>query len=486
VLKSRELMSQALLGLLVGATTTTVMLLPTQFASAQAPSPLETPATAMTLPQALAYARDHQPQVRGALAEWRARQAEARVPRAQWMPELGATAQLFGATANNTTTVYLNVPEADVPRIGATRSTTNATTSWTPAAATLLAISVDQEIYDFGRIAAQMATADAYVDWARASAENIALDVQLGVEEAFDAVLAAKDVLKATEEAHRRAITHRDYAQAGTKSGLRPPIDLTRAQADVAQLETRLIRAQMGLRTARAALAAAMGSIELEVDAMPSPAGVAEMPAFAEAMRTAAARNPAIVAAVARVRAQHAATSAIGREMLPNVFFSAGLSGRAGGTAPSSGAVPYGEGWLPDVANWHIGLVLQWNVFDATILARRSASAAREEAVQADLELVRTNVALGTERAYLDLDAALQAIPRLQQTVAAARANQAQAEARFRAGLGTIIELTDAETLLTNAELGLAVGFFDAARAQATLGRIMSQASFAATNGRMK
>lgn len=474
-------MSQASIGFSAAMT----IFAATHLAFAQAPNPLPAPATSMTLSQALDHARDHQPQIRSALAEWRARQAEARIPRAQWMPQVGATAQLFGATANNTTASYLGVPRIDLPRIGATRSTTSG--DWTPYASTLAAISVDQEVCDFGRIAAQMAAADAYVEFARASAETMALMVQLGVEEAFDAVLSAKDVLKATEEAYRRAITHRDYAQAGTKSGMRPPIDLTRAQADVAQLETRLIRAQTGMRAARAAFAAAMGSDKAEVDATPAGAGESTMPAFEEAMRTAAAKNPAIAAAVARVRALHSATSAIFREMLPNVFASAGLSGRAGGAAPSSttsGGVPYGSGWLPDVANWHIGLVLQWNVFDATILARRSASAAREEAAQADLELVRTYVGLGTERAWLDLDAAMQAVPRLQQSVAAARANQAQAEARFRAGLGTIIELTDAETLLTKAELELAVGSFDVARARATLGRMMGQASFAITNGR--
>ncbi len=464
-----------------GRTGSIIMVLITQQAigRAQPPAP-----TAMTLPQALTYAREHQPQIKSVLAELRARQAEAQVPRAQWMPQVGATAQLFGATANTTTTVYLGVPEADVPRVGASKSVTSG--SWSPSASTLAAISLDQEVYDFGRIAAQMAVADAYVDYARANADTIALDVQLGVEEAFDAVLAAKDVLTATEAAYRRALTNRDYAQAGTKSGLRPPIDLTRAQADVAQLEARLIRAQTGLRAARAAFAASMGSDALEIDATPSPEGTAAAPAFEEALRTAAAKNPAIVAALARLRAQQAATSAIFREMLPNLFASAGLSGRAGGATPSSGPadVPYGDGWIPDVANWHLGLVLQWNVFDGTILARRAASAAREEAAQADLELVRMNVALGTERAYLDLDAAIQAVPRLQQAVTAARANQAQAEARFRAGLGTIIELTDAETLLTNAELELAIGVFNVARARAELGRVMGQAVFKVTNGR--
>jgi outer membrane protein len=281
--------------------------------------------------------------------------------------------------------------------------------------------------------------------------------------------------LTATEAAYKRALTHRDYAQAGTKSGMRPPIDLTRAQADVSALEVRLIRAETGLQASRAALAAAMGSDRLEVDAVDTPPDLSAAPAFAEAMRAAAQRNPAIVAALAKLDAEHAAVSAVTRELLPNVFASASLTGRAGGAAPTSGNTPYGGGWLPDVANWHLGLVLQWNLFDATILARRAAAKAHEDAARADLELARMAVGLSAERAYLDLDAALRTLPGLHAAVEAARANQAQAEARFKAGLGTIVELADAEALLTGSQLELAVGQFTVARARAALGRVMAQ-----------
>ncbi len=427
----------------------------------------------MTLEQALAYARDHQPQIRSALAELAARRAESRIPRAQWQPQVGATAQILVGTTNNTTASYLNVPEIDLPRIGGTKSATSG--DWSPSPSTIAALTVDQQVYDFGRIAAQISVADALAEISRANADSIALDVQLGVEESFHAVLAAKEVLSATEDAYRRALTHRDFAQAGTRSGLRPPIDLTRAQADVAQLGVRRIRALSGLQAARAGLAAAMASDSLEVDAQPGPADEGPGPAFAEALRVAAQKNPLIMAALAHVRAQHSATSAITHELYPNVFASAGLSVRAGGAAPTTGDTPFGNGWLPDVANWHLGLVLQWNIFDGTVLARRSAAKAREEAARADLDVARMSVTLGTERAYLDLDAALKALPGLTESVAAAQANHAQAEARFRAGLGNVLELADAETLLTTAQLELAVGQFSVARARAELGRAMGQ-----------
>jgi outer membrane protein len=130
---------------------------------------------------------------------------------------------------------------------------------------------------------------------------------------------------------------------------------------------------------------------------------------------------------------------------------------------------------LPDIANWHLGVGLQWNLFDATVLARRAASLALEEVARADLDVARMAVSLGAERAFLELDAATRALPGLAEAVKAARANQAQAEARFKAGLGNIVELADAEMLLTNAELELAIGRFAVARARATLGRVMAE-----------
>jgi outer membrane protein TolC len=429
----------------------------------------------MTLEQALDHARAHQPQIRSALAELDARRAEARVPRAQWLPQVGGTAQIFVGTTNNSSAMYLPVPEVDIPRIGSTPGQTDSTATWSPKPSTIGALTVDQQVYDFGRIAAQTAAADAYADVAHANADTRLLEIELGVEESYSAVLAAKAVLAATEEALKRAVTHRNYAQAGTKSGLRPPIDLTRAQAEVALLELRRIRAVSGLEAARAGLAATIGSDALEVDAQAMSLDETPGPAFLEALRTAEQKNPFVAAALARIRAQHATTSAITHEMLPNLFASGGLSGRAGGALPSSGGTPTGAGWLPDVVNWHLGLILQWNIFDGTVLARRAASKAREEATLADLDAVKVNVALGTERAYLDLDAALRALPGLRQSVDAAKANWAQADARFRGGLGTIIELADAEALLTNTELELAVGQFSVARARAGLARQMGK-----------
>ena len=87
----RTVLGATVVGLMVGGAA-----LPLKEARADAP-----PVKVMTLTEALAYARAHQPAIRAAMARVAAQQEEARVPRAEWLPSVGATVQGFAATANN-------------------------------------------------------------------------------------------------------------------------------------------------------------------------------------------------------------------------------------------------------------------------------------------------------------------------------------------------------------------------------------------------
>lgn len=443
---------------------------------AQAAEPSETARSetvrSMTLPEALAYARAHQPAVTAALARIKASEADARATRAQWFPYVGATAQLVGGTANNTTASYFNSAGVDLPRIGGTPVT--ATGSLDPYASTLAGVGVTQQVFDFGRIAAQASVDDAVVEYQKLGAEEQLLLVALGVEESFFAVQAAHNVLQASEEAYRRATVHRDQAGAGVKAGLRPPLDLTRAEADVARYDVGRVRAEGGLLAAQAALAAAVGIPEERLDASGAPPPVTSLPSLQVSIDMAATRDPVIRAAAAQVRTQEAVTESISASLRPTLLLSGSFSGREGGAPPAlpRDAAAHG-GWIPDVPNWDVALVLRIPIFDWVTWKRVDASRQREEVRRAELEFVRQGQTASVQRAWVGVDAARKAIAALQREVEAAVANSAQADARFRAGLATIVELTDAEALRTNAEIELALGQFELARQRAILGRLI-------------
>jgi outer membrane protein TolC len=432
------------------------------------------PIHSMSLAEALAYARAHQPAVRAAVARIRAQAEQANIPRSQWYPTVGATAQLFAATANNTTGTYVSPGDLDIPRIGATRGT--ATGSWSPYASTFVGVGINQELFDFGRIAAQAAAADALTDVERQRTRSVTLDVTFNVEEAYFSVFAAKAILKASQDAYERSRVHRELANAGVSAGLRSPIELTRANADLAQFDIARVRAQGGLSTAQTVFAASVGAPDPALDVAAAPPAPGELPNLSAAIQRAEAADPRLLAAIAQLRAAELDTRSIRAETRPNLALTGTISGRAG-AAPASGTgtIPDSGGWVPSVPNWDVGVVLSWPLFDPTVSARASASRARELVRNDDVSLVREEETALIREAYSAVDVARTVVPGLRRAVDAARANYDQADARFKAGLGTSVELADAENLRTQAEIQLVLGEFELARARAAFGRTIAE-----------
>ncbi len=432
----------------------------------------------MTLAEARSYARAHQPALRSALARVAAAAADARVPRAQWLPSFGATLQAFEGTTNNTTASYVGVPDVDLPRIGSTKVGTPSAGSgaaWKPNTSMLGAVGAGQEVLDFGRIAAQAAVADlSYeAEKQRANAERLRLD--LLVKDAYYGVLGAHAVLRAAQDAFARAKVHRDMAAAGVKSGLHAPIELTRADADLTRFDVGQIRADGSVRSAQAVFAAAVGVDDALLDAAGEPPPEPAAPPLAEAFKQASQVDPVLRAGRFRAQAADAVTRAIAAEIRPDLTLTATFSGRAGTAAPSSGSLADQHGPLPTVPNWDVGLVLRWPFYDPVVDARRGAAEARAEAARADLAVLAQQEGATIQQAYVALEVSQAALVSLGRAVEAAHANYAQAEARFKAGLGTSLELADAEAVRTDAEIQLAVGEFDSHRARAALSRLLAE-----------
>jgi outer membrane protein TolC len=432
------------------------------------------PSRSVTMGEALAYAHEHQPEIHAALSRVAARIAAAEVPSGQWLPTVAATAQLFGMTANNTTGTYSPTPFMDIPRIGATAST--ATGSLAPYPSTLVGAGLLQELFDFGRIGAQRAAADALVDVEKHRADRTRLDVDFGVEEAYFAVFAARGIVAVSDDAYERSRVHRDFAKRGVDSGLRSPIDLTRAEADLARFDVGRLRARGGLAVAQSVLSAAIGAPDPMIDVRGESPTRAEMPALEQAIQLAQARDPRMAEALAALKEAEDRTRAIGAELRPNLSLTATLSGRAGGAPPSAnGPIPSGNGWLPDVPNWDAGFVLSCPLFDGTIAARRNAAHVEERVRRDEIDVVREQELAAVRQAYVRVVVGRAALVALQNAVVAARANYDQADARFRAGIGTAVELADAEAVRADAEIQLSLGQFDLARARAAFGRLIAE-----------
>jgi outer membrane protein TolC len=270
----------------------------------------------------------------------------------------------------------------------------------------------------------------------------------LYVEESFYAVSGARAVLTASQAAVQRSTAHRDFARAGVTAKLRPPIDQTRAEADLARFEVDRVRADGALTIAQAVLAAAIGAPDTAIDAGADDVTYAPVASLDNAIGELEARDPSLRAAADVLRGQHRLTDAIERELRPDLSVNAGVTGRAGGTPVTTNATPDGDGWLPDVPNWDAMLVLDIPLFDRTVDVRAEISRRIESVRTSELAAARVSLRGQAARAFTDLQVAQTAVPALQRSLDAARANEAQADARFQAGLATAVELADAEERL--------------------------------------
>lgn len=427
----------------------------------------------MSLDEARTYARSHHLRVIAARQRLTAAEREAEVPGTQWLPRVGGMVQIVGSTANNSTSTILGTSAVDLPRIGGTPMTRDP--DMKPYPTTAVAVGVRQELYDFGRITAERNAAVLAGEVEKLRLASTALDVDFGVEQAFYGVLAAASIADASRAAFDRSVQHRDLARANVQSGMRPPIELTRAEADVARYEAGTMRADAGLHVARSVFAAAVGVDEVELDATAAKEESTPLAPIATLLGFAAA-SPDVLTTRAQLEAQRAETRRLDAQTRPNLMATAAISGRAGGAPPNAGPLPYGEGWLPAVPNYDVGVVLTWPILEPSWDKRADASRAREDSLASQSELALRSLRASISAAYHDADAASRTLAALERGADAAKANYDQAENRFRVGLGTSTELADAQAIRTEADIQLAIGRLQMARTRAALTRVTAEA----------
>jgi outer membrane protein TolC len=381
----------------------------------------------------------------------------------------------LGGTVNQTTASFFAMPDAIVQRVSGRSAVRD--TQWQPYASTIAGVSLRQEVFEFGKFAAQAAVHDALAEAAKANADRVALDLRYAVEEAYFAVLAAKAIAVAAEDAYTRAKVHRDLAFAGVKSGMREPIELTRADAELSRIDAGRIRAHGGLASAWVALAATMGAPDLAVDTVDASedAQASEPPPLAQSLDQARARDPELRLVAAQLTSAQRETHAIWAEYRPEFYLQGDFFGFAGGAPTGSGPAPIGNGWVPSVGNYGLALVLSIPILDFSIISRGRVAQAQEAVVQSALALAELRLSEVVRQGYVARDVARAALPSLERSLQAAQDNWAQADARFRAGMGTSVELADAEALREDAEIQLALGRFNLARARVALARALAE-----------
>jgi outer membrane protein len=431
------------------ATAFVVLLMPAGRSLAQTTAGQSAPSPqTLTLDEALQYAVDHYPSVRAALEQTSASASGVAVARSAFLPRLDAVWQSNLATTNNVFGQLL--PQSVIPAMsGPVLASASAQSVWSSATGALFS----WEALDFGLRHASVAGAEATLTRARANEALTRLDVQNAVGTAFLSVLGAeRAVVAAQADLDRREILGRSV-QTLVDNQLRPGADASRADAERAAARTRLILLQENLTLAKTTLRRVLGVTAGEI-AIGGDALIARMPA-AEPAAAPAAGHPLAQVRQAAVDQARAFEEVLAHTDRPRVFVQSSGFARGSGADPS-GVFDGGVGGLGlERANWAAGVqVVLPNLFDyASLRARRAEASASTRAETALHNEALLTISSQQQAATAMLQAARAVAANTPLQLAAAQQSERQARARYDAGLASVVEVADAQSLLAQAEV---------------------------------
>jgi outer membrane protein TolC len=398
----------------------------------------------LTLARCIDIALERQPAIISAMNAVRASRSTIGQAESRYYPQIGLSARY--ARFNDTSRTGGTAADPGVSWEGDYRVSTSAT--------------MTQNIYDFGKTASQVRINRFATESSRRDLDDVSVESVFNVKEAYFGVLKATRDLGVASETVRQLQRHLEQARGLYSVGLKPKFDVTKAEVDVSNASLALMSAENALKIAWTNLDNAMGvprapAYEIEDILSYEPYDMA----MEEALQGAYEGRPDMQSMVLRRRAAE-----------EGVAFA-----RSGYYPAVSGNAEYGlsgDGSLTDF--WSLGAEITFPVFSGFLTRHQVGEArARLDVLKADEELLRQNIYLEVEQAYLNLKVSERLIPTAQLAVRQAEENFEIVNGRYTAGLADPIEVTDAQVTLSNAKTAHTKALFDYRIARANLERAM-------------
>lgn len=400
------------------------------------------------------------PLIRVSQEDLNATAARLALARTAYLPRVDGLAQFNRGTRNNVFGSLL--PQSVIPSMsGPVIGTNNGGSVWGSATGLL----VTWQPFDFGARRANVTAALAARDRATAASQRSELEITAGSADAYLTELAAISTRSAAAAAVQSWETLKTSIHALVAAEMRPGADESRAEAERSAAVSQLALADEAVETSRATVvkfAPQSGS------GVPSTGRLeTDLPDLSEVDGSlSTSKNPAVAEQEALVRQNAAQLHAIQRSWVPQ--FNLDGAGYARGTgAELNGQRQTGvNGLAPNVGNYVAGVNITFPFFDfANINAKKSEQAANLRTSQANEDLTVRSLQEQFSQALAGLKAAKTVADNTPIQVKSAQTALDQASARYKAGLGTIDDVAQAQRLLVQAQMDDSVARLNAWRA---------------------
>ncbi len=320
-----------------------------------------------------------------------------------------------------------------------------------------------QNLYDAAQTSSLVDGALAGIRAQASDLRKTGLDVVLNINASFYEVLRRRDLIEIARQALASSEKHIGQAQELYRQGLAPRSDVIKAEVQVSTGQLEIIRAENAYLLAKANLSAAMGlPVTTEYTVVePSFSDETTVPSLPEALVAAPVKRPELTS----IRARQAVADAAVRQAQSGLYPVVSLDASYGWQESD---------FVPLDTKWSVGLTVTIPVFERRVARAKinQATANRNGLQAAEAQAVHT-VELEVEQAWLLLKEALErrAVTKkfLEQTETDIRVS----EGRYQEGLGTMLDVIDARTMVTQAGVNVVIARYDIAQARARLERAL-------------
>ncbi|HKX00527.1 MAG TPA: TolC family protein [Bryobacteraceae bacterium] len=417
----------------------------------------------LTLEQAVDQAMTKYPAVRASLQQVSAAAAGINLARTSYLPRADFLGQVNRGTHNNV--FGLMLPQSVISPISGPVLRTNSLDSVWGSAVGLL---VSWEPFDFGLRHANVEVARSARDSVSAQVAVTSLEAGTAAADAYLTIAAAQQTVLAARAGVERARVLNQVIETLAKNELRPGADASRSRAELALAETQLIQAEQAADVGRAALAQVLGVPPGTITIEPGP--LVKAPPEAENTARPIAQHPMAIAQNAAIEEVKAREKALDRSYFPRFNLQGTSYARGTGIDPlgvTGGAL---SGLGPNIQNWAVGMSITFPAFDLpSIRARKQIEHFHELAESARYDQVLQDLNGQVEKARATLAGARRVAKNTPIELDAARASEQQATARYKAGLATVVEVAEAQRILTQAEIDDALARLNIWRAMLAL-----------------
>lgn len=312
-------------------------------------------------------------------------------------------------------------------------------------------VTVNQLITDFGRTHELVKSSSLHAQAEQERVVTTRADVLLGVDRAYFVALRAKSVLTVAEETVKERQLVADQVGELEKNKIKSGLDLSFANVDLAQAQLLLLQAQNDLDTSYADLSAALGyGDERTFDLEDAPTSAAPPSDFSDLLQQALKDRPDLLGLRLDAASSHDYATAERDLSLPTIS----ATGAAGFTP--TGADQLAPRYAAAGVNVNIP-IFNGHLFGAL----RSEANSRAKAEDQYVRDLQNRVVRDVRTAWLNANTAFQRLALTDKLLKQSTDALDLAQARYKLGLSSIIEFSQAQLNLTQAQLESATAKYD-------------------------